>query len=467
MFSPFKTRRHYATRFFTPPINKIFILTIALFTFSLFYVGCDNNLQTSTQPQLRSAEETIRLAKTTGLDTKNIDEEFAYIADLVPGFAGYYYDKDQLVLPMKDLKMRDQTKMVMKERFKLKKLGLGKETDLDIAQTKQANFDFRDLKKGKDFLSEKLKNWIYMDANERTNKVEIGVLKDQDTNSMKQQAKILGFDPEMIEVKITEPIVSTALLTGKIRPVLGGLQIANSTSFCTLGLNVYRDGVLGFITNSHCTAVQGGVSYTSMYQPTAVSSNLFGTETVDPLYNTTGCWSGATHCRQSDSAFISYASLLPSNLVDYGKIATTQNGSLGIVYAGQSISNIPDSYKTITGFLPTAPPSPVNAYSGQLLYKVGRTTGRTAGVVDNTCYNMIQLTNTSRVNSYLCQVSVNADVGAGDSGSAVYALDGGAAIYGLLHSAVGTGAGNTVGHHFSFSPIYDVFADLGGSFSYL
>jgi hypothetical protein len=86
---------------------------------------------------------------------------------------------------------------------------------------------------------------------------------------------------------------------------------------------------------------------------------------------------------------------------------------------------------------------------GETLNKVGRTTGRTQGVVSATCVN----TNVTGTNiTLLCQDFVNAGVAGGDSGSPVFRItnnpnSGDVRLYGVLWG------GNSSGTQFVFSAI--------------
>ncbi len=66
------------------------------------------------------------------------------------------------------------------------------------------------------------------------------------------------------------------------------VQIAYGNSLCTLGFHVSRDFSPGFVTNSHCSNVQGGVEGTEYFQPTVTAANFIGTEVMDPPYATAG-----------------------------------------------------------------------------------------------------------------------------------------------------------------------------------
>ena len=60
-----------------------------------------------------------------------------------------------------------------------------------------------------------------------------------------------------------------ATLQGVVRPIHGGTQINFPGFLCTLGFSANDGSQRSFITNSHCTNVQGGVNNTPYWQPTA------------------------------------------------------------------------------------------------------------------------------------------------------------------------------------------------------
>ena len=86
---------------------------------------------------------------------------------------------------------------------------------------------------------------------------------------------------------------------------------------------------------------------------------------------------------------------------------------------------------------------------GATVNKVGRTTGWTAGQVTATCVDVLVL---GSLNADLCQDVVSAGVGAGDSGSAVFAITSGndVQLRGILWG------GNLDGTSFVYSPIANI-----------
>jgi hypothetical protein len=156
---------------------------------------------------------------------------------------------------------------------------------------------------------------------------------------------------------------------------------------------------------------------------------FIGTEIADPLYTwRLGCPRGRI-CRYSDSAF--------------AQLANGVGASLGFLAQTDSVGSL-----TIAGtFRITA--EAARRITGELLNKVGRTTGWSQGPITQTCVN-VGVAGTRIV--LLCQDFVQATVGAGDSGSPVFKITNGSdvTLYGLLWG------GNSSGTYFVYSPIGNI-----------
>jgi hypothetical protein len=286
---------------------------------------------------------------------------------------------------------------------------------------------------------------VFVDADEARNRVTIGVERGASARIRGVVAR-LGIPQEAVVVRETEPIRLAATLRGKVRPVVGGLQInfpglhPNVETFiCSIGFNAVRNGQRSFITASHCTNHQGGVENTPYYQPLQTSTSpKIATEVSDPGYspNKTGCPVGF-RCRFSDASRAAYASTTTSSL---GKIAKTTGPNNGSV--------------TINGnFSITAEGS---ASVGQTVGKVGRTSGWTTGKVTNTCVD-IQVTGTDIVQ--LCQNIVSARVRSGDSGAPVFKGSSNVTLAGMLWGCDCNQ--NGVGTLYAYSPISNIERELG------
>ncbi|HYU28038.1 MAG TPA: hypothetical protein VEK83_03355 [Gemmatimonadales bacterium] len=276
---------------------------------------------------------------------------------------------------------------------------------------------------------------VFVDLDEAANRVLVGVEPGASHANIRALAARLGVPAEALTVRDAEPIRYMATLRDQVRAVVAGLQINFSNFLCSIGFNATSGGQASFVTASHCTDRQGGVEGTLYYQPLASTANSFiGTEVADPKYfRGAGC-PKARKCRFSDASRAAYAAGVPFTL---GGIAATSGPNNGSI--------------TIAGTI--AIRGEGSAIVGDVVNKIGRTTGWTQGVVSATCVN----TGVSGTNIVqLCQTFVDAGVGGGDSGSDVFALSGGNAT--LLGDLWG---GNSTGTMFVYSPIANIEQELG------
>ena len=272
---------------------------------------------------------------------------------------------------------------------------------------------------------------VFTDADETRDRLVVGVVDRPGLEGLvRARLATLGVAPQLVDVVETEPIVPVDTLRDKVRPVEGGLQIRFTNYLCSLGFIAVRNGVMGYVTASHCSTTQGSVDSTQYYQPLNQNSQEFiGTEVVDPAFFRSGKCPKGRKCRYSDANFSEGA----GNVFGLGSIAQTNgvnSGSLAIVgtfgITGEGIAAV-----------------------GDTAHKVGRTTGWTNGGVTNTCAD----TGVSGTNIVLlCQVFVQGNgtiVGSGDSGSPVFRSAGGDSVT-LLGGLWG---GNDSGTMFVYSPM--------------
>jgi hypothetical protein len=282
---------------------------------------------------------------------------------------------------------------------------------------------------------------VFTDADEASGRLVIGVLDRDVEGLVRARVRLLGLRSEDVDLVEAAPIFQVATLQDTVRPVAAGLQVRFSNYVCSLGFNATRAGVDGFVTASHCSTKQGSVDGTQYYQPlNQVAAELIGTEIADPSYQrkVSGCPPGKV-CRYSDANFSRYASGVPFALGGIAKTTGPNNLSLDI--AGSFTIG-----------------SEGAAVPGDIVNKVGRTTGWGQGVLTRSCVN----TGVSGSNIVLlCQNFVenpNAQIVAGgDSGSPVFRIAGGDSVT-LLGNLWG---GNTDGTLFVYSPLSGIEAELG------
>ncbi|HSR54320.1 MAG TPA: S1 family peptidase [Acidobacteriota bacterium] len=353
-----------------------------------------------------------------------VESEMMQVAELVPGFGGLYYDE------------QGRPNVYLLDRSQEARL---KAVNPDIV-IHQADYDFATLRTYRIGLREalSLEGVVALDVDERSNRIRVSINQEAHPRIkavLRRQIRALADDENAVIIDEVPEIVRHVSLRDSVRPIPGGVEIGFPGFLCTLGYNV--NGATEFITNSHCTSVQGGTEGTPYTQDAGGGS--IGVELFDPVYNVTPCPFGRV-CRRSDSARVRYNS---SGLGNQGRIARTVTCNGGGANDREINGNL-----TINGV--------GSASTGQTVTKVGRTTGCRRGTVAQTCADV----NVGGTNiTQLCQTIVVASGPAmslgGDSGSPVFIQNGNnATAVGLLWG--GNGSGSVM----VFSPIDQVLDEL-------
>ncbi|HEY7495646.1 MAG TPA: hypothetical protein VIH59_31650 [Candidatus Tectomicrobia bacterium] len=379
---------------------------------------------------------------------ETLDDLLAEVATRVPAFGGMFIGPDgTMYLDLLDRRLEEAALEAIAAVFGPERLAQGSVQALSerrapgSIQILPGQYSFLQLKTWHEDMRTEvlgLPGVILTDIDEGENRLRIGVEAQELQGAVEAQLASLGIPPAAVIIEETEPIAFVShTLRSRVRPLVGGLQINFPGFLCSLGFIVIRAGVQGMVTNSHCTSIQGGVTGTVYHQPsTSGTMNRIGLETVDPPYFTGGACPAGRRCRYSDSAFIRVPHLAgPSVTIRRGKIARPLGlGSLTISHTAPTLR--------IVGETPFA-------LAGEKVHKVGRTTGRTQGVVSATCVN----TNVLGTDiTLLCQDFVHAGVAPGDSGSPVFRITntpaaGDVRLYGVLWG------GNSSGTQFVYSAI--------------
>ncbi len=376
-------------------------------------------------PAVRAQEE-----NPTGL---TLDEEFARLAEAVPGFGGLYLDAEGTThVYLQDLSHAREVQ------------DLGERVEVH-----QGDYNFRDLLAWKGAVRDLLaqRGAVFLDIDEQRNRLLFGVEREALGSFSAELARFLRgarVPSEAVLVEATEPIVPDEQLTDTIRPVPGGVRIRNQNGGgCTLGFNAIRAGVRGFVTNSHCTVTRGVVEGTVMFQATTAAANQIGVETVDPKFFTGGSCPSGRKCRLSDAAFIAYDD---DELSAGGQIANPLVCGF-LSFPGTLDVNPNDPRTTVTGFMFGSP------LFGSMVTRVGATSGCAMGMQLNTCVDA----NVANTNfTMLCQNRYLAFRQGGDSGSPVFLKKSGnkATMVGIHWG----GSGNNA----VYSPFLFIFTELGG-----
>lgn len=298
---------------------------------------------------------------------------------------------------------------------------------------------------------------ILGDVDEGSNRLRFGVADLGAVAGVQAALTAVGAPAAAATVERRAAFTTVATLRDRIRPTIGGIQInffptpagtPGVSLICTLGFNAERFGVPSFITNSHCSNVEGGEETpTEYYQNlrTGLAANFIGVEVDDPH------WTSQLNldcppplaCRYSDALRAEYAAGVENTL---GRIARVD----------EITTSLDDQVHTIDGFfrIRAERPDPIQ---GEVANKVGRTTGWTRGTTTGTCVDVLALgTNHIR----LCQAIVGALVDGGDSGSPVFFQRGNQSNVTLLGILWG-GSVDEANPEFVYSPMSGIERELG------
>jgi hypothetical protein len=385
----------------------------------------------SDQSQPSAPDQPADLARAQG----QADDANA-LARTVPGFGGFFYDaQGRPTMYLTSPSARDASARALAPYLQKHGLAAG------AIQTRPAAHSWDQLERWHGRVSPlalATRGAVYVDADEALNRITVGAERGA-VGQVRAALARLGLPASAVVVQEAAPVTfavapkpkpGTKSLQGEVRPIIGGVQINFPGFLCTLGFNING----GFITNSHCTNIQGGVNGTPYWQPLqSVNSTQIATEVADPNYVSGGSCPAGRRCRRSDSSRASYA-----NGIGYtvGRIAQTTRPGRSLTITGEwSISG--EGVASV----------------GQTVNKVGRTTGWSQGRVTNTCVD----TNLSGSDiTQLCQTFVSATVGSGDSGSPVFAIGSGSNV-----TLVGILWGGSGSSSFVYSPIANIHDDLG------
>lgn len=419
----------------------------------LLLVACQDN---QTSPR-----ETPQLNVQAPTASAEVPDPLA-VAQAVPGFGGYFIDEAGRPTVWLTDPARKAEAAAALAGF-LDSFGWSA-ADL---QVRQANYDWVQLN------AWYAQSWsqvlgingaVSSDIDERTNTLHFTGVDNGVLATIASTIAGLGIPSDAVRLTRRGAIRQVATIRDNARPPYGGFQIqffplpaSPLVLVCTLGVNVTIGGVNSFLTNSHCSNVQGGMTggRTDYYQATrggvlANPDNFVAYEVDDPDYSSGGDCPVGRRCRTADASRAQYGQGQPFVL---GRIART--ALLNTILVSDSTP-----YLTVDNLNPTRRliAEQLQPIVGQTLNKVGRTTGWTSGKVSETCVN-VDVTDSDI--TQLCQSLVDAFVDGGDSGSPTWGLytDGNAFLAGLLwgsNTDLVTGA-----VQFIFSPLGNIRNEMG------
>jgi hypothetical protein len=402
------------------------ISVAALLVVTVVAAGCSDSGQ-PTVPSDEPEDPSLRVAAQGRPDDPHA------LARGVRGFGGFFLDAQGTpTVYLKESGQRAQAEQALAPWLRAHGFG-------PSVRVQRGQFDWTELERWQEQVGAEalaVPGAVFVDADEAANRVRVGAEAGA-MGQVRSAVARLKLPADAVIIEEAAPVELAATLRDQVRPVVGGLQINFPGFLCTLGFNARDGNQDSFITNSHCTTTQGGVENTPYYQPLQSTSPLqIATEVEDPAYqrNLPGCPRGKL-CRRSDAARARHINSTSFTLGGIAKTTGANNGSLeisgGFTINGEGVAAV-----------------------GQVVNKIGRTTGWTRGTVTNTCVT----TNVSgsRI-TQICQTFVSAGVGSGDSGSPVFfgATTGGSAtLLGILWGGSGSST-------FVYSPIGNVEGELG------
>ena len=418
----------------------------------LLLVACQDNQTSPRDPPSLSLQAPTAAAE--------VPDQLA-VAQAVPGFGGYYIDEaGRPTVWLTDPSRKAEAAAAL-AGF-LDSFGW---TAADLT-VRQASYDWVQLN------TWYAQSWtrvlavngaVSTDIDERTNTLHFTGLDNGVLSAIASTVAGLGIPQAAVTLTRRGAVRQVATIRDNVRPPYGGFQIqffplpaSPLVLVCTLGVNVVKDGVNSFLTNSHCSNVQGGITVrTDYYQATRGGvlpnpDNFVAYEVDDPDYASGGECPLARRCRYSDASRAQYGQGQPFVL---GRIART--ALLNTILVSDSTP-----YLTVDALNPTRRLIAEQAQPvvGQTLNKVGRTTGWTSGKVTETCVN-VDVSDSDI--TQLCQSLVDAFVDGGDSGSPTWGLytDGNAFLAGLLWGSSTDLVTNAV--QFIFSPLGSIRMEMG------
>jgi hypothetical protein len=373
-----------------------------------------------------------------------LDAEYAAIAQNARGFGGMFYDDDGVLnvyVTAEGRSAQARQRVLDEVNGSLQKRGRAARASNSI-RVLDATRDYVELvtlrsRMGAVF---SVPGVVFTDIDEAKNRLSVGVLAGASSAQVLAALEQAGVPLDAVSLEVTEPIVPVATLRDALNPIGGGLQIwrftpPSTANICTLGFNVRQiadNEERFYFTNSHCTQVRGEVDGTIWRQGAlSLATRTIAFEVADPPFFT--CQYAGFRCRWSDAALAQYYpdSERPDLEVKLGFIYETME-------RGTTAPATLEVREERSGFLIKADRDfPV---VGDVVDKVGRTTGWTRGPVTRTCVD----TGVSGSNppiAMLCQDFVNSAVGAGDSGSPVFQPTGtkrDATLFGILWGGAGS-----------------------------
>jgi len=383
-----------------------------------------------------------------------IDDEFSRLGVLIPGFGGFFFDRlGNLNVYLTQSSQREAAVNVLTEFFANHQVSIATRRQPDVAALRvlKAEFEWLQLQAWAHAIldrSEGIAGFERFDVNESSNSIEIGVRNEPARLRVELLVASLAIPRSATLISIVEPEKDfDHTLASLFNPIIGGVGIVynyiGTAPPCTLGVNVRRTAVADtlFLTAGHCTPYPYQPGDNSLFWQPDFNGSVFGRVWSSPApFTGQDCPIGEA-CRYAD-VLLGIHTTGSGRTKTLGSVARTTyssatNGSVRVDH------NSPAWTITQNALYP---------FQGELLSKVGRTTGWTEGFVISTG----QRIRGAQGVVFLSQARVDAGADEGDSGAPVFGIiqAGNIRFMGILRGGVS-------GQSFSFSPYGNIQEDMG------
>lgn len=326
------------------------------------------------------------------------------IGRFVDGFGGWYLDGKTLVVNLQNPQDVTYFRDVIVDLGKTDSTGLSSVLEyVTEIQAVPSQFLFSDLIAWKDAISQHFfanPQLVSVDADERANKVTLGVSDAKAIPALEELAKTLGVAEEALSIIVeTEPTVRMQTkLNQAWTPPAAGVQIRPASGgYCTLGMGVlsyYLGWQQGYLTAAHCIndiTLTHGVTGPKFYQP-APGRPYGGVFLNTPWSSTDPSCGGYALCTTADVMVLT--GMLPNvarhvkNTLPGSIVVTGQDSVEASIFPSVGLTN---------------------------LRRVGATSGTSTGDVLATCENRVSTGPLGPLMN-LCVDRIGGSVSPGDSG---------------------------------------------------
>lgn len=441
-------------------MKKLHLVTVVLLSVFLL-PACDQALTDAESESVVSHGPSSALnAEVITLESERpdrYDAQLAYLSEEVPGFAGLYFDGEELVL----LNAQEANSGLTAEALRTRLSTLAPDAKRPIVaelqrlmrehrvRTHTVQYDYATLHAWKQYVFgtfEVPRSLNHFGINDKLNQIIFNLHDPNDSSLVIQQMEGLGVPKQAYGFHISPEASRSVSLRSSISPTVGGVEIREGNNVitpCTMGFNLEAEFPAGiwnrsFLTADHCTRLMGenlndptytGVKGSPFRQPNG--GRLIG----DEYYNSYKV-AGPSFCNNGDSRTDNDCYNADVALVKYRSGEQYHRGKIAKINTPGSVEWTTSNFYKVTAVHTSLP------IQGTAVRKIGRTTGETYGTVDNTCADFADSSGWT-----LCAFTVRRPTGAtwpisdgGDSGSPVFRVTSGTNVtaYGVLFAGNGS-----------------------------